>query len=51
VCLIAVFWRYGPDVLAIVVSALVLVSLGAGVWCQLHPPKDEGLDKQMFPDD
>jgi len=50
VCVVGVLWRYGLDTLSMVVLALVFVSLGAGVWAQLRPLKDEGLVKQMFPE-
>lgn len=48
VCALAVFWRYGPDTVALIVLALVVLSLASGVWVQLHPPKDEGLVEKMF---
>jgi hypothetical protein len=51
VCVMGVLWGYGLDALAMVVLALALGSLGAGVWAQLRPPKDEGLVKQMFPEE
>lgn len=51
VCLLAVLWRSGLDWLSAVVIALLALSLAAGVRAQLRPPKDEGLVKQMFPDD
>jgi hypothetical protein len=51
VCMTAVLWRSGLDVLSLIVLALALLSLAAGVRAQLRPPKDEGLVKQMFPDD
>jgi hypothetical protein len=49
VCVGAVLWGRGLDALALVVLALTAVSLGSGVWRQLHPPKDEGLVDVMFP--
>jgi len=51
VCVVGVLWRYGLDTLSIVVLVLVLASLGAGAWAQLRPPEDEGLVKQMFPEE
>ena len=44
----AVLWGHGLDLLAGVAGAAVALSLGAGVYAQLHPPKDEGLVKMMF---
>jgi hypothetical protein len=49
VCAAAILWGHGLDLLAGVVAVAVAVSLGAGVYAQLHPPKDEGLVKMMFP--
>ncbi len=49
VCVAAILWGHGLDLLAALALALVAVSLGAGVWAQSHPPKDEGLVKMMFP--
>jgi len=51
VCVLAVFWHYGPDTLALIVFVLVVLSLLSGVWAQLHPPKDEGVVEKMFPKD
>lgn len=49
VCVGAVLWGRGLDALSVVVLLLTAVSLGSGVWHQLHPPKDEGLVEAMFP--
>lgn len=49
VCAAAVLWGHGLDLLAGVAGAAVALSLGAGVYAELHPPKDEGLVKMMFP--
>jgi len=51
VCVAAIFWGHGLDLLAAVALALVALSLAAGAYAQLHPPKDEGLVKVMFPKD
>jgi len=51
VCVAAIFWGHGLDLLAAVAVALVALSLAAGIYAQLHPPKDEGLVKAMFPRD
>jgi len=48
VCVLGVFWGYGLDTLAVIVLALVALSLVSGVWVQLHPPNDEGLVEKMF---
>jgi len=49
VCVMAVLWGVGLDVLSVMVLVLALLSLAGGVWRQLHPPKHEGLVEQMFP--
>mgnify|MGYP001102822839 CR=1 FL=1 len=49
VCVLAVFWGYGPDTLALIVFVLVVLSLVSGMWVQFHPPKDERLVEKMFP--
>ncbi len=51
VCVVAVLWARGLDLLSGVVLALTAISLGTGAWRQLRPPKDEGLVKQMFPEE
>jgi hypothetical protein len=51
VCVLAVLWARGLDLLSGVVLALTAISLGAGAWRQLRPPKDEALVKQMFPEE
>lgn len=48
VCVMAVVWGRGLDALSVVVLVLAVLSLGAGVWRQLHPPKDEALVEKMF---
>jgi hypothetical protein len=49
VCVLAVLWRNGLDVLSVMVIVLVLISLAAGVRAQFRLPKDEHLVEKMFP--
>jgi len=51
VCLLAVFWGAGLDFLSGTVALLTALVCAAGACRQLHPPKEEGLVKKMFPKD
>ena len=51
VTLLALYWGQGPDLIALVITALAALSLGAGVFLQLRPRRYEELEKVMFPDE
>ena len=51
VCVAAIIWSGGLDVVSVIVVVLVLICLAAGARAQLRPPKDEDLVRQMFPDE
>lgn len=48
VCIMAVFWGAGLDILSGAAALLMVLACAAGAYRQLHPPKDEELVKKMF---
>jgi len=51
VCVLAVFWGAGLDLLSGAVVFLAVLACAAGAYRQLHPPKDDELVKKMFSKD
>lgn len=47
----AILWSGGLDILAVIILVLTAVVLAAGIYVQLHPPKQENLSKQIFPNE
>jgi hypothetical protein len=51
VCLAAVWMSKGVDVVSISLTALAAIAFGAGWTAGAKPPKEEHLEKVMFPEE